>query len=75
MESLTPHKDDLLVIDNMDFCTGNNHEGGMAAMLTASGNTSIDQMVADHIGGDSRFVHRSRSAHRPASGVAPVRRG
>ena len=56
MESLTPHRDDLLVIDNMDFCTGNNHEGGMAAMLTAGGNTSIDQMVADHIGGDSRFA-------------------
>jgi hypothetical protein len=56
MESLTPHRERLLVIDNMDFCTGNNHEGGMAAMLTAGGNTSIDQMIADHIGGSSRFA-------------------
>ena len=55
MESLTPHRDSLLVIDNMDFCTGNNHEGGMAAMLTAGGLTSIDQLVANHIGSESRF--------------------
>ena len=55
MESLAPHKDQLIVIENMDFCTGNNHEGGMAAMLTAGGNTSIDQLIAGHIGGSSRF--------------------
>jgi hypothetical protein len=56
MESLTPHKDDLIVIDGMDFSTGNNHEGGMAAMLTAGGNTSIDQVIAEHIGTESRFA-------------------
>lgn len=56
MESLTPHKDDLLVIDGMDFSTGDNHEGGMAAMLTAGGTTSIDQIVADRIGTESRFA-------------------
>jgi len=56
MESLTPHREQLLVLDNMDFCTGNNHEGGMAAMLTAGGTTSIDQLIADHIGGSSRFA-------------------
>jgi len=55
MESLTPHRDSLLVMDNMDFCTGNNHEGGMAAMLTAGGTNSIDQLIAAHIGSDSRF--------------------
>ena len=56
LESLAPHKEELIVIDRMDFCTGNNHEGGMAAMLTAGGATSIDQLVADHIGGTSRFA-------------------
>jgi hypothetical protein len=56
MESLTPHKDQLIVIDGMDFCTGNNHEGGMAAMLTAGGTTSIDQLIANQIGTESRFA-------------------
>ena len=56
LEALTPHRDQLLVLDGMDFCTGNNHEGGMAAMLTAGGDTSIDQTVADHIGGSTRFA-------------------
>ena len=56
LEPLTPHKDQLIVIDGMDFCTGNNHEGGMAAMLTAGGTTSIDQTIANHIGTESRFA-------------------
>ena len=56
LEALTPHKDQLLVLDGMDFCTGNNHEGGMAAMLTAGGATSIDQTIADHIGTATRFA-------------------
>ena len=56
LEALTPHRDQLLVLDGMDFSTGSNHEGGMAAMLTAGGTTSIDQVVAEHIGGESRFA-------------------
>ena len=56
LEALTPHRDRLLVLDGMDFSTGNNHEGGMAAMLTAGGPTSIDQVVASHIGTESRFA-------------------
>ena len=55
MESLAPHRDQLMVLEGMDFCTGDNHEGGMAAMLTAGGDTSIDQVIADHIGASSRF--------------------
>ena len=31
---LSDYRDDLLVLDGIDFLTGNNHEGGMAAMLT-----------------------------------------
>ena len=42
LEALTPHRDELMVLDGMNFSTGSNHEGGMAAMLTAGGNTSID---------------------------------
>ena len=31
---LTDYRDDLLVLNGIDFLTGNNHEGGMGAMLT-----------------------------------------
>lgn len=55
LEPLQGLESDLLVLDGMDFCTGDNHEGGMAAMLTAGGNTSIDQVIADAIGGGTRF--------------------
>ena len=61
MESLTPHRDDLIVIDNMTP-HGNNHEGGMAAMLTAGGDISIDQMIA--------WTHRRRqSLYIPGCGA------
>ena len=32
---LTDYRDDLLVMNGIDFLTGNNHEGGMGAMLEA----------------------------------------
>ena len=31
---LTDYRDDLLVLNGINFLTGNNHEGGMGAMLT-----------------------------------------
>ena len=60
---LTPlrsHQDDLILIDGLDFYTGNNHEGGMSAMLTngygsSTLGRSVDQVVASHIGQDDRF--------------------
>ena len=57
---LRPHADDLILVDGLDFYTGNNHEGGMAAMLTnGSGpdtlGKSVDQVIAGHIGGNDRF--------------------
>ena len=57
---LTPHKDDLLVLEGIDFLTGDNHEGGMAAMLTngngpGTNGMSVDQVIAGHIGADDRF--------------------
>ena len=55
LEPLQGLEQDLLVLDGMDFCTGDNHEGGMAAMLTAGGSDSIDQVIANAIGGSSRF--------------------
>ena len=42
---LTPlraHRDDLILIDGLDFLTGNNHEGGMAAILTTESNTKVN---------------------------------
>jgi hypothetical protein len=59
---------ELLVLDGMDFNTGDNHEGGMAAMLTAGGDTSIDQVVADQIGGATRFRSLELSAQTSAWG-------
>lgn len=59
---------DLLVIDGMDFNTGDNHEGGMRAMLTAGGDISIDQVVADQIGASTRFRSLELSAQTSAWG-------
>lgn len=62
LEPLARHRDDLLILDGIDFMTGNNHEGGMAAMLTNRGGDgtqtrgmSLDQYVAGQIGGADRF--------------------
>lgn len=55
LEPLSGHRDALLVVDNMDFLWGDNHEGGMADMLTAGGDTSLDQHVAASRGGAHRF--------------------
>jgi len=55
LEPLSAFRDDLIVLDGLDFLSGDNHEGGMAAMLTAGGADSIDQHVADAIGGGARF--------------------
>ena len=57
---LQPHQDDLIILDGIDFLTGNNHEGGMAAMLTngtggVTNGSSVDQVIASHIGSDDRF--------------------
>ena len=55
LEPLAGLEEDLLILGGMDFNTGNNHEGGMAAMLTAGGLDSIDQVIARKIVGESRF--------------------
>ncbi len=60
LEPLAPVRDDLVVLDGVDYVGVSNHEGGMAAMLTggaggATQGASIDQYVAGVIGGDDRF--------------------
>ena len=55
MEPLARHAADLTVIDDLDFLLGDNHEGGMADMLTAGGETSFDQHVARSLGSSHRF--------------------
>ena len=59
---LSDYRDDLLILDGINFLTGSNHEGGMAAMLTngdgpgsISGGMSVDQFIASRIGQESRF--------------------
>jgi hypothetical protein len=59
---LNDYRDDLLVLNGINFLTGNNHEGGMGAMLTngngagsVSDGVSIDQFVAQRIGAEDRF--------------------
>lgn len=63
LEPLTAVQDKLIVVEGLDFFGADNHEGGMMAMLTASGTqgdesggASLDQYVAGKIGGASRFA-------------------
>jgi hypothetical protein len=62
LEPLAAIQDELVLVDGLDFYTGNNHEGGARAMLTNVGalgseseGKSLDQFVAGRIGQDSRF--------------------
>lgn len=55
LEPLSAHASELLVLDELDFLLGDNHEGGMADMLTAGADTSFDQHVARALGGSHRF--------------------
>lgn len=68
LEPLAGRESDLLALSGMDFSTGDNHEGGMVSMLTAGGPISIDQVVADQIGGASRFRSLELSALTSAWG-------
>lgn len=68
LSALRDHADSLLCLDEMDFNTGSNHEGGMRSMLTAGGDVSIDQVVADHIGGEHRFRSLELSVQTSAWG-------
>ena len=63
LEPLRAVRKDLVVVDGLHFHRADNHEGGMAAMLTngggvdsPTGGASIDQLVAKRIGMDSRFA-------------------
>jgi len=55
LSPLAGWEDRLLVLDGLDFHGADNHEPGMGAMLTAGGGTSVDQVIADQIGGDTPF--------------------
>src|SRR5690242_17352141 len=57
LEPLEKHKSDIIVCDGVDFHGVDNHEAGMAAMLTGGGDAttasagmSVDQFVASKIG-------------------------
>ena len=62
LEPLSARTSDLLVISGLDFHRADNHEPGMAAMLTnngaagdVGGGASIDQYIAAAIGDDTKF--------------------
>lgn len=62
LEALAPHIKDLIVCDGIDFIGVDNHEPGMANMLTGGGTAqsvgggmSVDQYVASQIGQGTRF--------------------
>lgn len=62
LEPLTPHKDNLIVMDGINFFQADNHEGGMEAMLTCKGGAdsvgggaSIDQFVANQLASQTKF--------------------
>lgn len=62
LEPLAALRDKLVVIDELDFFGADNHEGGMAAMLTgtegSSGESrgmSLDQFVATRLNAPTRF--------------------
>ena len=51
-----------MILSGLDLYNADNHEGGMAAMLTNGGglgtetdNRSIDQVVSSHNAGNTRF--------------------
>lgn len=63
LEPLEAWRDRLLIVDGLNFYTGNNHEGGQAAMLTNQGGAgtptrgmSLDQVIAERIGAQDRFA-------------------
>jgi len=62
MEALTPHKQDLIVLDGIDFYGVANHEPGMSAMLTGGGGLatqsqgrSVDQFIAAQLNQQTKF--------------------
>jgi hypothetical protein len=62
LEPLESIRDDVLILDGINFLTATNHEGGMGAMLTgggASGETggkSLDQYIASQLAPPTRFA-------------------
>ncbi|HRE91579.1 MAG TPA: DUF1552 domain-containing protein [Myxococcota bacterium] len=63
LEPLRDRRHELLVVDGLHFHRADNHEGGMAAMLTNGGGldsptsgASLDQVIASRIGASSRFA-------------------
>lgn len=63
LEPLAPWRDQLVVVDGLDFRNASNHEGGMRAMLTGNGGAgdpgggrSIDQLIAASLAAPTPFA-------------------
>lgn len=63
------HAANILPIGGLYFPDATNHEGGMKAMLTANGPDSVDQFIAQRIGGASRFQSLSFGVQTSAWGA------
>ena len=62
LEPLAPYKQDLIILDGIDFFGEANHEPGMAAMLTGGGGMgtqskgrSVDQFIAAELAPNTKF--------------------
>jgi hypothetical protein len=60
LEPLSAYRNDLVILDELNFYGVSNHDGGMGSMLTnGSGaetlGASIDQVIAKKIAGDTKF--------------------
>lgn len=75
LEPLSAQRDRLLLCDQIDFHRVSNHSGGMANMLTGggragntSGGRSVDQFIAQAIGGQTPFASLELGVHTSAWG-------
>jgi len=62
LEPLQAQRSKVILLDELDFHEADNHAPGMKAMLTNNGTAgdvgggkSIDQFIAEHVGGSTRF--------------------
>jgi hypothetical protein len=62
LEPLATLRNELTIVDGLDFKNGNNHEGGMSTMLTGGGaasspseGMSVDQFIAGRLNSPARF--------------------
>lgn len=71
LEPLSAHRDQLLVLDGLNFVgmRGGSHEGGMEHMLTGGGAPSVDQYIASQLAAPTAFPSIELSVQTTAWGA------